>query len=85
MPIDTFKSCTQTPKSEKISWKGQGKAREFWNVEVLDTLCNNGFTDSLTEGDDLNSKGNDFIDKNILKRVATSVVSKNVNQKMRIT
>ena len=52
---------------------------------MLDTLCNNGFTDSLTEGDDLNSKGNDFIDKNILKRVATSVVSKNVNQKMRIT
>ena len=24
MSIDVFKSCTQTPKSVKIFWKGQG-------------------------------------------------------------
>ena len=38
MSIDIFKTCTQTPKSGKIFWKGQGKVREFWKVEVLDTL-----------------------------------------------
>ena len=38
MPIDIFKSCMQTPKSGKIFWKGQGKVREFWKVEMLATL-----------------------------------------------
>ena len=28
----------RTPKSEKIFWKGQGKVREFWKVEMLATL-----------------------------------------------
>ena len=38
MSIVIFKSCTRTPKSEKIFWKGQGKVREFWKVEMLATL-----------------------------------------------
>ena len=38
MSIIIFKSCTRTPKSEKIFWKGQGKVREFWKVEMLATL-----------------------------------------------
>ena len=38
MSLDIFKSCTQTPKSGKIFWKGQGKVRKFWKVEVLATL-----------------------------------------------
>ena len=38
MSINIFKSCTRTPKSGKILWKGQGKVREFWKVEVLAIL-----------------------------------------------
>ena len=29
MSIDVFKSCTQTPQSGKIFWKGQGILRSW--------------------------------------------------------
>ena len=41
-----YLSCTQTPKSGKIFWKGQEKVREFWKVEVLATLFLENFESS---------------------------------------